>query len=237
MIPPIILPDSILDLSRRWCEEYRKWRRKPDHVIGEFYQIAEEQIVSPEDNKPRLVRLWLCGSIPDRPRAKAATEPKDYSEDGQVRSVMQGVYTILLDHNKLDSGFDPVAPAILHELIHTIDPHFDRDWETRSQNQPAVRTSVSDYRFASEQRAFSAMWTDDFRTAIEHRRCGDPEEMARRFCRCFSFSEFWNSGGMYIPHLRQQTLDHFAAIIADLKKRAGIASNQTPGECSGNPKP
>jgi hypothetical protein len=221
MISPIILPDSILDVSRRWCEEYRNQHRKPDQVLSEFCQIAEEQIVSPEDNKPRLVRLRLCSSIPGLPRAKAATEPKDYSDDGQVRSVMQGVYTILLDRNKLGQGFDPVAPAILHELVHTVDPYFDRDWETR-QNQQAVRTSVSDYRFASEQRAFSAMWTDDLRMAIEHRRCGDPEEMARRFCRCFSFSEFWNSGGMYIPHLRQQTLDHFAAIIADLKKRAGI---------------
>ncbi len=204
----VILPNAILDQASAWRDEsIMRWSERGD----KFMLIGDACLVSPVDNRARVVRLMLARNF----QTKGKAIPTLRSLSGEI--VGDG-YTICLNRELIVLDRDPLMAILLHEIVHSVDPYFDED--VRRQETEGRLDGEDLYALPSEQRAFTAMWTDSLREDLAAESF-DLDVTLRRYADCCREFDFFCcycllAGG----DLRNQTRAHFSTIVAALRKRA-----------------
>jgi hypothetical protein len=156
MLEPVILDNSITAIAKHWRDEaIRRWNEP-----GEMTTIDDATITSPVDRAERTVRMHLAlwpAKQGQRP-VNAKTIPPN-SGDQLPKDCYYNVFL-----NRLHAPGNPrlLLATLLHELAHTVDPHFDADCLARQQAEPD-----GEYDLPSEQRAFTAMWIEELRERMK----------------------------------------------------------------------
>jgi hypothetical protein len=214
MLEPVILSEAILNQARLWRDEcLRRWAD-----ADTFPRIGEETLSSPVDGSQRKVVLHVSKGLFEGGRpVKGKTAVGIFFDVGDIR---EG-YTVVVNSEMIDRP-DSLTPVLLHELTHALDPCFDDDFHMF--NPPGAQgvrlTSEEQYDLSSEQRAFSAMWTEDLRIDLERGQYRNPGASALLYRqRSHEFDGFWCYGQLRKPELMQQTKEHFRQIIEDLRRR------------------
>jgi hypothetical protein len=203
MLAPVILPESILNHARLWQEEC--WRRWAEAV--DFPRIGEATFVLPWEPKERKVVLHLGSGF----SVKGKIFPGIRSVIGEV--IGEG-YTVVLNRLLIERR-DRMIPILLHELTHAVDPYFDQD--IRRQEEEGHLTQPLDlYGLPSEQRAFSAMWTEDLREELAQGQFRSPDASVLLYRRR---SPEFDGFLKFRPDLLEQTKEHFWRIVEDLRRR------------------
>ena len=218
MIEPVILSDSILDQARLWRDEcVRQWS-----AADQFPRVGEEVLVSPVDGSRRKVVLHLSDRLQEGGReVKGKTAVGIFFDVGDIRDG----YTIAINGRKVRST-DELMRTLLHELVHCVDPEFDKDFgrlnQTGGPRTPLVAVEL--YRLPSEQRAFPAMWIQDLRDDMDRGLYRNPSLSIARYClQSPEFQGYWD----YTPDLAQQTEEHFRRMVKDLKvRRSNLSEDQ-----------
>jgi hypothetical protein len=211
MIEPVILTDAILDQAKWWEDDCNhRWTEE-----GNYLLMGETTVTSPVNGRPRKVVLHL-GTFG---QVKARTVPGIRSENGGVEE--EG-YTIILNRGVIDVRLEALIHILLHELTHAVDPEFDRDFQNLNpEGRPSLPlTSEQQYYLASEQRAFTAMWTENLRQDVDqdlYRSPGASILIYRH--RSEEFDNYYGHCQLHRHDLMDQTKDHFRRIVEDLKRR------------------
>jgi hypothetical protein len=206
VLKPVILPEPILAQARAWqveCE--RRWAE-----VGRFVKVGEAILVSPVDKSERKVVLSLSGEM----NVKGKVFPGIRDDDGKV--IGEG-YAVYLDRQWCSYKLDLPA-VLLHEMVHAVDPEFDRDCEKQGARKAKglALDSLYLYTLPSEQRAFTAMWTEDLRKAIDSGAYTTVADAVNEFkLRNKEFKGFCD----YNPGLMPQVRGHIRTIVADLVTR------------------
>jgi hypothetical protein len=200
MIDPVILSPAILTEAKSWRE---KCRRRWD-TENEYPQIGDATLVSPVDGSQRRVVLSFALSRVGNGR----TTPGLRNKDGMVYG--EG-YTVTLCREKIKTP-DDVMPILLHEMTHAVDPWFDFDMNMQNPigREPIQLTSQQQYRLLSEQRAFTAMWTEALRTDLVRGRFQNARVSIAKFSQ---WSPEFRAFVENTPELRGQTEQHFWRIV------------------------
>jgi hypothetical protein len=219
MTEPVILSDAILHQARLWRDEcLRHWSD-----ADPFPRIGEETLASPVDGSRRKVVLHLSNSLLEGGRpVKGKTAVGIFFDVGDIRDG----YTVVINRGMIHLA-DHWMPVLLHELIHAVDPEFDRDFGRLNQQQQGgprtPLTAVELYHLPSEQRAFPGMWIQDLWEDLGRGQYHNPSVSIALYCqRSPEFRGFWEN----TPSLAQQTEDHVRRIVWDLKVRRSNVSEE-----------
>jgi hypothetical protein len=214
MIDPVILPPAILAEAKSWREMCRqRW-----DTVKEYPQIADATLVSPVDGSQRRVVLRFALSNV----GKGRTIPGLRNKDGRVYG--EG-YTVILCREKITSQND-LLPILLHEMTHAVDPWFDFDMfmQNPPERKPIALTSREQYRLFSEQRAFTAMWTEELNKDFLQGRFLNASASVAQFChRSPEFRAFVEN----TSDLIDQTKEHLWRIVEMLMLRKAMVTGPT----------
>jgi hypothetical protein len=214
MLDPVLLTEEILGQGRRWREDcVRRWGE-----ASTFPRVGEVTMTSPVDGSRRRVVLYLDEVVYEGGRpVQGKTRVGVYVAPGNI----EAGYTVALSSALIDpSDRHSLTRILLHELTHAVDPYFDADHFLQNPpgRPPVPLSSQEQYDLPSEQRAFTAMWTEEVREPVLTGGCLNPDSMMEVFReRCPAFDAFCRHGQWPRRDLADQTKEHIRRIAAHIQ--------------------
>jgi len=212
MIEPVILSKDIVQQAISWLSECNgRWDE-----VGMFPKIGEAVLISPVDNMPRKVALHLAAGLYVKGQTTAGIRNESGVKLEEGNTIV--LNRVLFRNGRTNYLRPPPISILLHEITHAVDPVFEDDY--LRLNPPGRQrfsiTTQEAYRLPSEQRAFTAMWTEDLRLALINGNKPDPDALISSYChRLEEFSWFCRE----CPEFANQNRDHFQEIIQALGQR------------------
>jgi hypothetical protein len=216
MVDPVILSVDILTQASLWqTEAERRWNESPQHV-----RIGEAVLVSPVDGTSRNVALSLVDGIlgADNRPIKGKTLIGLYSEKGVCTG---DGFTIFINRGMIAEPQE-LRLVLLHEITHAVDQCFVEDVH-RQEAEGRLTDSADLYDLPSEQRAFTAMWTENLREDLvsgKYRNAGATINIYK--VRSAEFNGFVGHCQLGREALLNQTTHHIRRIAEALQQRLAI---------------